>query len=811
MTALGSRIDLNRLGTYFRYKLGTLKSYMIVQLILGILSYPLTIAVSVIYMKADEAAFAARTAYNALGVEDFSCPEYLLWMELEDECAFWSQMCEFAVILAVVALLGIALMHFFTAMASFRWLYKKELVDMDYSLPISGDARFLGDFLAGLCAAGMPHLIIAVPSTIFLAVYGWDGGMEILGNFAQVPLTGVVACVYFYCFNLLLMSLFGRHGQMAVIPVVVNLLLTAGEIFGTLLCRFTAFGLGCFDDMYNVVRITAPYSPLGMVIGAIFSIDRTINFSDALPFILQPRVLIPVLVITAASFLAAWYVIRNRRSEDVGKPYVVRFARHIIHGLVVVSIVLCFGMLTAYYLNTSKEDSVPMVIIWTVAATLVAYLALEITTVGLKKIWLTAVRYIGFTALGAGLALGLANCNGFGVGERAPSGAFAVSVDFTDFSTASQDNVYLSGDNVRMITEIQNELPKRHLYSSVYEGLTNQYLGQNAIIQAWEYVSAEFTYRLKDGSTCYYIYPVTQEEYLDIMRKTTCVESLKNKYYSWLITPFEDCEYTPIYGYAPGNVDIYSDKNIRPCDIAFEDLSAALDKDLANVTYDKLHTCVSGEYSTYVTFKYTYTLHDLSPSEALGHFQVFPWSENTIAFLREQGIEVELSPAANAKSAFLVKIDGLDMDSMDSIYRVQNAASIRYREYPASNMGSAEFFGLAGDEGYYDYLINRVYPDEEDAAALANDTIERLHENSYRSARFVPMDSAELSELIEMGGSIYDSAQDYSKDYYALVLMDVSAEDVFAENYDGGASIEVLHFPADKLSRAAEIYVGLSD
>lgn len=809
MTAQGSRIDLNRLGTYFRYKLGTLKGYAIVQLILGILSYPLTLAVSITQMKAEEAATAARKAYDALGIEDFTCPEYLLWRELEGKCSFWTQIWMFAIILCVAAVLGIALMHFLTAIASYRWLYKKELVDMDYSLPISGDARFLGDFFAGLCAAGIPHLIIAIPSTIFFAAYNWGEGAEALRYFAQLPLTGVVACVMFYCFNLMLMSLFGRHGQMAVIPVVVNLLLTAGEIFGTILCRLTAFGINGDIAASNAICGAAPYSPLGLVIGACYAAGFQSEYAlDTVPFILQPKVFLPVLVITAASFLVAWYVIRNRRSEDVGKPYVVSLARHIIHGLVTVSIVLCFGTLIAYYLGDGKEDSITIVIIWTLAATFVAYFSLELTTVGLKKIWFTCLRYIGFTALGAGIALGLANCNGFGMGERAPSGARGVNVDIFDTESRVSDWVSLSEDNVRIVTEIQNELPKRRLYSSVYEGLTEHYIGSNANYRESGYISAVFTYRLKDGMACSYIYPITEEEYLDIMRKTTCVESLKNKYYSWLTNQYEKWEYSDINGYAADGVDVYSDENVKPCNIAFEDLWAAVEKDLANVTFDQLRTCVSGEYRTYINFRFTITLPDNPPFDDFRSLQILPWFENTIAFLQEQGVEVELSPAANAKTAFLMKINGLDMDSADSLDR---AVNMSYREAPIKE-GIEAIFGLAGDENYYDYLVNCVLTYEEDASEQAEEAIEKLHNNSLRSARFVPMGSAELAELIEMGGSIFNSEQDYSKDYYALVLTNITGEDLVSESYiDYGVSNVVLHFPADKLSRAAEIYAGLSD
>ena len=810
MTAQGSRIDLNRLGTYFRYKLGTLKGYAIVQLILGILSYPLTLAVSVTQMKAQAAASAALKAYDALGIEDFTCPEYLLWRELEGKSSFWNQILMCAMVLCAAAVLGIALMHFLTAIASYRWLYKKELVDMDYSLPISGDARFLGDFFAGLCAAGIPHLIIAIPSTIFIAAYNWGEGAESLRFFAQLPLTGVVACVMFYCFNLMLMSLFGRHGQMVVIPVVVNLLLTAGEIFGTILCRLTAFGINGDIAASNSVCGAAPYSPLGLVIGACYDAGFQSEYSlDVVPFILQPKVLIPVPVITAASFLAAWYVIRNRRSEDVGKPYVVPIARHIIHGLVTVAIVICFGALIAHYLGAGKEDSVTLVIIWTLAATFVAYFSLELTTVGLKKIWFTCLRYIGFTALGAGLALGLANCNGFGMGERAPVGARGVNIDLYNTQYHVSDWVSLSGDNVRIVTEIQNELPKRRLYSSVYEGLTERYIGSNANYRDSGYISAEFTYRLNNGMTCSYLYPITEEEYLDLMRKTTCVESLKNKYYSWLTDQYEEWEYSNINGYAANGVDVYSEENVKPCDIAFEDLWAAVEKDLANVNYDMLHTCVSGEYSTDVLFGFTITNPHNPPYESFRRLQIFPWFENTIAFLQEQGVEVELSPAANAKTAFLMKMDGFDVDSIDPLERNEN---MLYREEPTANMGIEEIFGLAGDESYFDYLVNCVYPYEDDPTELAEEAIERLLDDSCRSAKFVPMGSAELAELIEMGGSIYDSKQDYSKDYYALVLTNVSGEDLASVEYaDYCVSGVVLHFPADKLSRAAEIYAGLSD
>jgi hypothetical protein len=174
MTALSSTGNFSKFGTYFLYKLRTLRPMIILNGIFALLSYPLVGGILVPYaanyveLEALREQLRQTDSYLQYGYSYYEDPAYQV---LRDRADVLEGLLVMAVIIGVIMLIGMFIMSYGILAKSFRWLYRKTSVDMDYSLPVSDDTRFFGDLLASFAGSLVPHLIAIFTGSILWRVF----------------------------------------------------------------------------------------------------------------------------------------------------------------------------------------------------------------------------------------------------------------------------------------------------------------------------------------------------------------------------------------------------------------------------------------------------------------------------------------------------------------------------------------------------------------------------------------------------------------------------------------------------------------
>jgi len=168
MTARSLTGNFANFGAYFTYKLRSLRSVLILNGIFALLSYPLMMGGVLPY------------AYNEVAMErlrETGLQESEAFANLERQSDTLGSLAVTGMVIGFIMLAAMFLMSYVICSKSFRWLYKKSIVDMDYSLPVSDDTRFFGDLLASLAGSMVPHLLaILVGSGLY-----WCMPFEALG------------------------------------------------------------------------------------------------------------------------------------------------------------------------------------------------------------------------------------------------------------------------------------------------------------------------------------------------------------------------------------------------------------------------------------------------------------------------------------------------------------------------------------------------------------------------------------------------------------------------------------------------------
>lgn len=855
MTAQSSRIDMNNFGKYFFFKLKSLRGSFVLQMLLAVLAYPFVGIVGIFAQRINEEYTAAANVYNKLydemGEAVHETREYLIYQDLLEKHNIMQTLFVFSLMILVGALAGIAIMHFLTQVKAFRWLWNKETVDMDYALPVSGDARFFGDFLASLLVSAVPHLL-SVIAAIAIAC-GSPEWQEILPSaaVAQTAISGFAACIMFSCMNMLVLSLCGRRSTAFSMPIFVNFALPAFLTAGIALLHACAYGINttAYMEFYDV----APYSPIGLCIGAVIKAVVSLEYNiygyapaQSANYINTPKVLLPVLVITLGCFLLAWFFVRRRRSERVGSAYAVPAARHVLHIFLVLAITVLAALIALMFYTNGNDSGFSMTIMWYFVLSFIVYISLEMTAVGLKKFGFTVLRYLAAAAGSLLVCLGIMTCDNFGIGMKPPSANSIKEVNFYVYSptSATYDYSVSERENIEKVIELHKQVPDERGYKNVFEGLSEGVLGFDRIFSRSHSYSKpvlQLNYYFKDGTYRSYSYIINDEYNERFIKETTVPETFLARYY------YLDSKSTA-YRH-DGNTDeqvtgwtVSSENNMTPVSgLTLQMIYDAIEKDAQNVTYDKLYSTKSGDYRVSIVFSVESWDYQGNPDNHFNDVSIAGWMENTIALLKQYGIDPSFTQVIdNAKTAFLVKMNGVPAGADITEYGYVDEWYLnRSRAVGLYNISSLALFSISGDQefaalaeqvlasGTNDGMFtDEKYPETTDIDIEYNDAEPPVYqrelldpdyleylmntaksEYGYLSAVKLDLNSAEYKELIGMTGSVAPTGEDPTQDFYAMVLLNYTLEDyIYAED----TTVHPLYFPANCTARAAELFAKLS-
>ncbi len=231
---------------------------------------------------------------------------------------------EWYVIIGAVSTAFAVVSGILIAMNIFKYLYKKSVVDMTLSLPLTTKQRFFSDFLAGGFIYLVPFILTSILSIIINAV-----GMQLISppndtfykmiskSLITLIVAGLLIMLMLYVLTILVLTCCGSMFEALAYTVIIN-----GLIPGTI----AVFGFIFLGNLYginvesNIIPIIEKTSPVG---GIIISLYSSINYNNAyIP--LKLSWVIPFVIITALYLGLSYFLYTKRKAEQVSKPFVYK-------------------------------------------------------------------------------------------------------------------------------------------------------------------------------------------------------------------------------------------------------------------------------------------------------------------------------------------------------------------------------------------------------------------------------------------------------------------------------------------------------
>ena len=653
---------------YFVYKLGTLKQLIILNSVFALLSYPSLALV-----------FSIATGVSN---EYHSTPVELQTLEMRQQYVMWNNIMIMFLYIAVIALVGV----FFTGLAmqhkNFRYLYDKKYVDMDISLPVSDNGRFFGDFLSGLSAYIVPHaaaigigILIFVASPPIVTRAEIDGvkeykhiteldiyGMPVMDILCQCALIGLLSCLLFYCLNLFILSLCGRAAEARLTTVIINIALPLLTFTLVVLSQLYYYGKAEITELvpffYN--SAVANLSPVGMLVTTfVSSIEAGAYHNNSYTFIPLRNGGAIISIIACLVFTAIAYIlIRKRRNERTGSPYIFKSMRHIVSALIALSVfsvsVICDFFGKTYGLHYTYMEETPEInfvnLIPAFIITFIIFIIMElISGNGFKKFHFTLLRYAAAAGGSLLVCILLLNSKGFGAEGFVPTSDNVVyaSVSFSQEMNAYGTMKLYNTDDI--IKFHKDYLEDRTLYRAEKPYANNNFFS--------------VSYLLKNGDIVRRHYSDIDGAYIDdIARLCLASGGFRNQYKP--IGEVSDVA-SITYFYPDSETGITASE--RQADIPPEKLFEALAADAENVTFEQLYVYpyqINASTRRHINVEWKNAVYNNDSLEEYGisglynkYYEIYPFFENTIRLFSDYGIELFYKQNVNCERAVIIKAE----------------------------------------------------------------------------------------------------------------------------------------------------------
>ena len=753
MTAQNS-VDFSKFGRYFCYKLRGLSPLIVLTSIFAFLSYPMgyfcmtMTAISYDKMNAFWLNYGVDYKHQTVAAEWKSLSQTPEWLSIKEQYNIWNGISNVMTVVMIIALAAMFLMGYFIIMRNFKYLYQKRYVDMNYSLPISEQTRFLGDFLSGLAAYLIPHLAaLGIGIGLYANAVAQDYDYLKESNIYDMPivqymLTGLLACVMFYCLSLLVIVCCGRTTEAGIAPIAMNAVIPTVMITAMFLSL-----TNCSADVGGDRVLLLPFaatSPAGLLISSVLvSYDYYVGSENSMMSVLSTAELLCAILVTLAYAAGAMAIFLKRRSERVGEPYVIKPMRYIVSGGIILAVVSIFSAACLFDPDLDFfSDNLPFFIAM-IILTFVLYVIMElISGRGFKKFPKTLAGYAAATGGSLLICLLLTFTNGFGLEYYVPS---ASNVKAAVASMYVQDTM----DTWRYYYE-QHDMILTD--PSLIEKMTD--IHSQSVKAAADDIGIEINYTLKSGNTLTRRVFITAQQAEDFLRAYIGSEDYKRSF-SYLDKPF-----TSVYADASCDVDKIDVKAFKQ----------ALESDIETLTFDEMFNSKTHGKAIGIW---------ISTQNITGdhYFTVYPYYKNAYAYLINSGFIKDGCTISDSDTVVLGKVHVAAIADTSTKW-VSDVVSYRTL--------SSFVFGYSYDE-----------QSEEDLDGADTEKVSKIYNGEY--GVLVDKNSAEFAELLELCTAspvIYDSSCEYS---YVLCVLHDSLEDDFS----------YIALP-DGLSRAAEIFDSLA-
>lgn len=615
---------------YYRNKLKILRPQMIMMGIFALLSYPF--AGLIFNLQIDAEIRINQLMLSSQGSSVIESERARGRLEALNSLAIMSA------VIAVICLVGMFVFTFVSTHRAFRRLYNKTAVDMDYALPVSGNTRFFADIAAIFTTCILPHLISILIGLPF--AYSFASKTRVLHpNYpaafvnafntvaVQSMFAGLFSCIMLIGLSLLVMSCCGKRAEAAIFPIMINLAIPIIQALAIVITNQNVYG--AYYGTSNLTSVCAT-SPVGMAVKSFydgimfaFSIDIG-NVPDGLTLpLFSAKNLIPAILLTLAFFAGAYFLLKFRRNERVGTPYVYKAMSVVLPGIVILAMSLpmwnmvyapfSFNAYQSYNKNGSASWLIGLLI-----STFIVYVIMElISGKAFRRFWLSAVKWAGTTAVCAGITAVFAFSNGFGTANYVPEAndvrIASISLSYVNYYESGQAEDYgrfiinnTDEQNViEMITEVHKRVPKYKTYTEKNGNLVLGYQMKNG-----EYVHRSYEITT-DEFDSYMEFLVTPETWYETMCGNTVNEKLTDERARSVYYLKDENEVNLI----PKDNSGYFLRNIL----------SEVRKDAEGMNYEKYRLI---DYNDCVSVMFYY-------DEGTVGIEVYPFMEHTIRYLSE--------------------------------------------------------------------------------------------------------------------------------------------------------------------------------
>lgn len=415
---------------------------------------------------------------------------------------------DYYAVIAVLTTAAAAAAGILCALSAMPYLYKKSVVDMRLSLPMTTLQRFVSDFLSGLATYTLPFIgssiitmlltllghILCDGKTFFMGSYdttGWE--CHAFEEAAPVLIKGIIGglalMLMFYTLTLLVSACCGSIFECVCYTILAN-----GLIPGTIAVTVAALlsdVRGLVPESYLALLI--PYtSPIGGCIGLVMALQNSVYpavVKEGVNTITYGKWLGIFILVTLVLIVCTYLIYRKRKAEDTGNPIVYGALFHVIMTLGTACIVFAFC--------AGNGEPVPMVII----TAIIYFLFSVIRRRGFKKFWRSALSYV----LTVGVCLGsyclVSVTDAFGATNYVPAPG-AISAAYLDYRGLYEGNTDVSFSGFDFYGYSETDKPLKITDREGLEIVTDVHR-MAAEENGGEYTSKDFAvmYRLKSGRT----------------------------------------------------------------------------------------------------------------------------------------------------------------------------------------------------------------------------------------------------------------------------------------------------------------------
>ena len=541
------------------------------------------------------------------------------------------------------------LLGFVLALFHFNYLYRKPVVDMHYSLPLSNTQRFFSDYLSGLSIYLVPVFIAIILSFIILGVGSVFIDMkefwQVVPNIFKAGLIVLVGMVMLYTISVFSIVFCGSTFE-AIFSIIATNTMIPATIACVWLAIITTSSYGMVGESIFYSPVFTATSPFGAVIFFFMYISDGID--DIITYGMNSyynsmyiRWMIVAFIVIAVYLAAAFLLYKLRKAESVSKPYVYKAFFYAISTMAVFCII---SLLIASGIN---------IIVAAVAGIIICGIGWFIMEViarrGFKRFWTAP---IGFAAAVCGVFLICGICkvtDGFGAPRHVPATISVESVSISSYDSnilphRYNDISFRDKDVIKAVTAFNKDAVDRHFKFDKYS--YNSISDIDTDYDRYDSQRVEITYQTIYGSTVKREYTVmsymlsdvveailTSDEYAEHASEQIVLTAVNNSGNNKSYRTFSEVNNDK----KGGKLTVYNKlyQSVQTLSLNYESLKAlneAYKKDLADMTPEQLR---EGNVCCY-----------------FGSYWVLDSFDNTLSFLADRDVSIPQIKESDLDSAY---------------------------------------------------------------------------------------------------------------------------------------------------------------